>query len=310
MASHSNHPVIQQFCHQKVIDCSDLLSVERVSELFADSSCQVWRINLKSNTEQAFFLKSAKRVQNSLFWHAMEVLFDLDINQAFQKTPENIKLLSEVSCLTLPSVVGSIVDNNDSAILLTGIKGESVKQGQISQKMVLQLAEYLAGLHGQKYPFAGALDKNNAEKSDNEQGAMQWRNRVEKGIVSIIERLGLTETEVNDLQLDYSDFGVSQFVPIMVDLRWDQFAQQNGSLCGVYDLDAYVVAPVELDFVILEYLLTEAQLFSFKEAYEQYQGAVPSISGVRNLYRSLFYLMNALGESDYQKWMAQPHFFE
>ena len=79
---------------------------------------------------------------------------------------------------------------------------------------------------------------------------------------------------------------------------------------GVYDLDAYVAAPVELDFVMLEYLLDKQQLDIFVEVYSKQKGmTIPNLDQVRSVYRHLFFIVNALGESDYQKWQSHPTYF-
>ena len=126
------------------------------------------------------------------------------------------------------------------------------------------------------------------------------------------EELAQTPCVIDALK-NCSDLATQRIVPLMMDLRWDQFSQIEGELVGVFDLDAFVFAPIELDFVILEYLLTAQQLTIFKKAYEE-EGAndlsVPSIAKVRNVYRVLFFLINVLGEEDIEKWMNQPCFFD
>jgi len=45
----------------------------------------------------------------------------------------------------------------------------------------------------------------------------------------------------------------------MPDLRWDQFLSNGKQITALIDLDALVMGPIELDWVILEYLLSAQQ---------------------------------------------------
>ena len=95
---------------------------------------------------------------------------------------------------------------------------------------------------------------------------------------------------------------VENFVPIMPDLRWDQFLQYDGKLSALVDLDAFVFGPRELELVLLEYLLDQQQAELFMLHYQQMH-AMPDLSEVRTAYRLLLFLMNVLGEKNIDIWM-------
>ena len=65
----------------------------------------------------------------------------------------------------------------------------------------------------------------------------------------------------------------------------------------------------ELDFVLLEYLLTPDQGLLWRDAYLACGGRIPEISAVRDVYRKLLFAMQVLGESDLTRWLGQAHFF-
>jgi hypothetical protein len=88
----------------------------------------------------------------------------------------------------------------------------------------------------------------------------------------------------------------------MPDLRWDQFLENDGKLSALVDLDAFVFAPRELDFILLEYLLNQQQARVFAQQYQQ-SHSLPDLSVVRKPYRLLLFLMNVLGEEDIDTWM-------
>lgn len=96
---------------------------------------------------------------------------------------------------------------------------------------------------------------------------------------------------------------------IMPDLRWDQFLTNGKEITAFIDLDALIKAPIEIEFVVLEYLLTKQQAKWFLNEYQK-ERTVPNLSKVRNHYRKLLFTMNILGETDYDIWMKQPFIFD
>jgi aminoglycoside phosphotransferase (APT) family kinase protein len=99
-----------------------------------------------------------------------------------------------------------------------------------------------------------------------------------------------------------ADLNIETFVPIMLDLRWDQMLHQQGQLSAIVDMDAFVVGPRELELVLLEYQLNEHQAGVFIEAYRA-SAEWPDLTEQRFCYRLLLFLMNSLGETDVNKWM-------
>ncbi len=91
----------------------------------------------------------------------------------------------------------------------------------------------------------------------------------------------------------------------MPDLRWDQFLIKNDNpKLALLDLDAFVFAPRELDFILLEFLLDQQQIQCFTEVYSKYH-AIPDLEYARPAYRLLLFFMEVLGEQDIDKWMMQ-----
>ncbi|HSI27937.1 MAG TPA: hypothetical protein VK953_01550, partial [Methylophilus sp.] len=73
---------------------------------------------------------------------------------------------------------------------------------------------------------------------------------------------------------------------------------------ALIDLDAFVIAPRALDLVLLEYVLTPAQLAVFKQHYTQTH-TWPEHTADTHCYQLLLFLMNVLGETDLAKWMQR-----
>jgi hypothetical protein len=96
---------------------------------------------------------------------------------------------------------------------------------------------------------------------------------------------------------------------IMPDLRWDQFLTDGKTLTSLVDLDAIITGPIEIEWVILEYLLNEQQANIFYKEYSNFL-VPPNIASKRKVHRHLLFKMNILGETNQSKWMAHPIIFD
>jgi hypothetical protein len=163
---------------------------------------------------------------------------------------------------------------------------------------VIKLAKHLAVLHQQTSTTWGRLSKPTLK-------ADEWSTRLHDVLVALVETNEINiPQDIVELVLEQTKMlQVEQFVPIMPDLRWDQLRLlENGEL-AVVDLDAFVIAPRELELVLLEYLLTPQQAELFKQVYQAYL-PIPDLSDCRYSYRLLLFLMNVLGESSIENWMT------
>ena len=91
-------------------------------------------------------------------------------------------------------------------------------------------------------------------------------------------------------------------------VQYAQFLQHNDELIALVDLDAFVFAPRELDFVILELILSPAQISVFSKVYKKHH-VIPEIIQVRPAYRLLLFYMQILGEADLDEWMNKEALF-
>ncbi|QCU90567.1 phosphotransferase [Thiomicrorhabdus sediminis] len=277
---------------------------------FADSSCDIWPV-LHTPTDQRLFIKRvAKQESPSPFWQVMGHLFEQHLADAIVGSDELSQLLKEFTATSAIEVphCHQTAENEAYAFALFAELGGQVAENK-NVFMIEQLAELLALLHQNEFAQVGRLQQETAGSLAlfSEQN---WRMRLMKLFyVMDVESIDIDTQQALIEQLD--SIAIERVVPLMMDLRWDQLAVDNGSLSGIYDLDAFVAAPVEFDFVILEYLLDKIELERFISVYSAKSDmAVPALKNVRQVYRTVLYLMNVLGEEDYQRWMQQPHFFD
>ncbi len=268
---------------------------------FNDSTHELWRLEdvaINAKEQANCFLKICSNT-DSPFWQIMQDLFNVNLSNEIGNFNKLYPLIEASTPLQIPSLVETSIVTKKSYLVATEIKGTAVEG--VSLTMVEQLALHLAGLHQKKYDRWGALSQlNNTGSSEYE--AAQWALKLKQTIRTFSTEQNIPNTILTTAleACQYADS--TKFVALMPDLRWDQFLQQEGKLTALVDLDAFVLAPVELDFVLLEYLLTDKELAVFIEIYRKVH-PVPDIQQVRPVYRLLLFLMNVLGEQDVEKWM-------
>jgi hypothetical protein len=95
---------------------------------------------------------------------------------------------------------------------------------------------------------------------------------------------------------------------VLVDIDPTQFLSDGNTITGLVDTEAYVVAPRELDFVGLEYVLDEPSAAAFKEGYQTVL-ELPQLEHVRIPYRFLYRLLSVQGNVELETWMNRKILF-
>lgn len=101
---------------------------------------------------------------------------------------------------------------------------------------------------------------------------------------------------------EYSSF-------VLVDIDPSQFLAVNGIITGLVDTEAYVIAPRELDFIALEYVLNRRSAKLISEGYEAIL-SIPDLKTVRTVYRYLYRLIEIQGDYDIDDWLSRPILFK
>lgn len=231
---------------------------------------------------------------SSPFWQVMQRLFACSLPQAVSGFPLLYAQLASMTPLQVPELLSVVpFSAEDAACVVTGkLPGRRIEVQEVTPLLVQQLAVHMAALHG--YPRSGW---GNWHASQHDIRAWQLRLRS-----LLAEAFPGESVSIAGLQ-------TQGFVPWMADLRWDQFLADATGLSAVVDLDAFVIAPMELDLVLLEYVLTAEQLPIWQQAYVRAGGRLPPVAPVRGVYRRLLWLMQVMGDVDPSRWLSQPEFF-
>jgi hypothetical protein len=231
----------------------------------------------------------------------MNFLFGVNLIKQLGEFQSVYTKVAEFGLLNIPDYIASssITEKGPAFIACKKLAGSMVMSADINMEMVRQLAEHLAVLHQHQ-------NKNWGEISYPEFDVAQWPSRLQNSLIQLAKDNYAVPTDLLEQAVEEAGkIKVENFVPVMVDLRWDQFLQQDGIVSALVDLDAFVYAPRELEWVLLEYLLDQQQMIEFCKTYQQII-SVPVIEQLRKPYRLLLFLMNVLGAKNIEQWMMSP----
>jgi hypothetical protein len=283
--------------HAVLVDCHSPVLLPR---LFADSTHQAWSC-CYVETDCVLKICFIENVQKSLFWQGLQPLFAFDFIGSLSHYDTVYEHVQAMTPLKVPRLIaaGAGGKSGQSGFLLTEyISGKTIESNCIDNGHIKQLAHHLAALHQHSQTSFGPLF---APQSS----ADLWGDALAETLTVLARTQAINSVVLNRLLEQAAEIQIETFHPIMPDLRWDQFlVTDTGALCLI-DLDAMVWGPRALELVLLEYLLDESQLKQFKAVYTQ-SHSMPDLDAVREVYRLLLFLMNVLGESDLEVWMAHP----
>ena len=284
-------------------DLPEHKNIEEIPQAFSDSTHRLWRLQTSKSNDTNYFLKVCSHIE-SPFWQVMLKLFNFDLETEIIQFQKTYTFIDEACHLQIPQLIKTGRSSIGSFILTSELHG-SACDSNVDDHRVSQLAKHLAELHSLKSKQWGSLNTPKFTSDD-------WVDRLKSTLLESHQKWGGVFFNADDhLEKAISACDLildTGFVPMIPDLRWDQFLQLENNLSALIDLDAFVYAPRELDFIILEYILSDTQCGIFKSVYSKYH-TIPDLEFVRHAYRLLLFYMKILGEADLQNWMNHPNYF-
>lgn len=308
-----------------------LQAFQPIPSIFTDNTHLVYQLEFlaDSSLERRTFsrvlkiLRADNLLQNS-FWQQVYQLFGLDLrknlsNQAWlgQKLAE----LTGFSGLKIPQILAaenpSVITGKElpGFVLAEFLPGNAGNQSLMNQQNIEIFARWFYQLQQYKFATWGM----HANSGQPEFALPAFGEKLAKALQEFVLNHKAKQSSHNQAWLEENfafilqqakDLKPKTAVFTMLDLRWDQFLfDQNQQIDALIDLDAFVIAPPELSWVILEYLFDCNQAWLFKQAYQALGGQIPDLSTARNPYRLWLFALNILGENDLQKWLAQAEVF-
>lgn len=240
-------------------------------------------------------------IKKSHFWLGVNHLFAADFPNSLGSIHLTHHFLMQTGTLVVP---GFIAASAHRFVLTRFLAGEDLDLEQIADEWVIALANHIVKLHERSYTSWGGLHSPQF-------AATAWANRLYETLMFMVKQNDKLNAEslMVEVLAQAKDIHETEFVPVMLDLRWDQFRYcQSGDSrtdhLSLIDLDAFVIAPRTLDLVLLEYVLTPTQFALFKQHYMQTHHW-PDFTRQKPCYQLLLFLMNILGETNLEKWMKR-----
>lgn len=261
---------------------------------FDDSTHLVWRCQT-ADGEMVLKVCNRVKIAQSVFWLGLNHLFDADFPNNLGNIQCAHDFLSQNSALQVPEYMASAPSR---FVLTRFLAGFDLVAGIINDAQVIALANHIARLHLHTHTRWGSLHAPQFS-------ANGWPERLQNTLTFLLQQNKVEKTaQIQTILALAGKIKETVFVPMMLDLRWDQLRSLDNCDLALVDLDAFVIAPKNLDFVLLQYVLSPAQWLLFKHQYCQTH-IWPDYTQQKPCYRLLLFLMNVLGETDLTRWMHQ-----
>ncbi|MDG1074473.1 MAG: hypothetical protein P8O76_05880 [Methylophilaceae bacterium] len=266
---------------------------------FSDSTHQVFHCD---TVDGSMVLKICDDlvVAKSSFWQVANHLFGADFPKSLTQIHHTHQLLTQHGLYMVPDfVVASRRSFEHQFVCTRLIAGEALTTAPVTEKMVIQLAQHIACLHQQTQSTWGNLHKPSYQ-------ANEWGGRLHASLSALAakSKVAIPQALLAHALAQASAVQETEFVPMMLDLRWDQFRRLDKAqeTLALIDLDAFVIAPRTLDLILLAYILTPSQYTLFKARYTECH-YWPDDSVQKSCYQLLLFLMQILGETNLAQWM-------
>ncbi|MFW5432304.1 MAG: phosphotransferase [Methylophilaceae bacterium] len=263
---------------------------------FEDSTHQIW---LCDTADGRMVLKVCDHdaVAQSGFWRGVNDLFSAEFPKNLGQIKYTYALLAKQGLYEVPVFVAS---SSNRFVLTRYVAGEDIEAAQVTDAMVEELARHVGQLHQYRHQTWGALHAP-AYKGGS------WNIRLHATLLALAAQsaVAIPKLLLNEVLVQVNHLQETEFVPVMLDLRWDQFRAIDGNNeLALIDVDAFVIGPRALELVLLEYVLTPQHFAIFKAAYIA-NNDWPDYATQKPCYQLLLFLMGVLGETDLAKWMKR-----
>lgn len=268
---------------------------QTIASRFEDSTHQLWHCQTVDG-DMVLKVCNTVKVAQSSFWIGLNYLFNVDFPNSLGNIEFTHEYLQKNGRLRVPKFISS---QAKQYVLTRYLAGKDIDSRQVEDQSVIALAQHIASLHQCAYKSWGKLDAPTFTSQD-------WSKRLQDTLRKLAEQstTPINQEWLNEILVQAGEIKETSFVPMMLDMRWDQLRLTNENKLALIDLDAFVIAPKNLDLILLEYVLSPAQWAIFKQTYVQIL-AWPNNLEHQSCYQLLLFLMHVLGETNLDKWMQR-----
>ncbi|MGZ9584510.1 phosphotransferase [Paenibacillus marinisediminis] len=273
---------------------------------YSGHASDVWYI--KTASDEVIVRSSRLQTEpDNNFWWGCKYLFGIDPRHVQYMEAANT-LFQPISTVPAPKIMKKVYESGREYIVVEHMRGQTLKSfiGQPAS-ILYQLGVWLAEVHCHRFnTFGNLVDRRIGTTSS-------FHKHMAAAMSRIVERYFAESSEIREeLVHILVEMGTLKdpeaFSPVLVDMDPSQFLSDGDRITAIVDTEAYVLGPVELDFIALEYVLDHEASIPFIEGYQSVREA-PSISEVRRTYRYLYRILGVQGSVDLRSWFAKPSLF-
>ncbi|MBT2701598.1 hypothetical protein J7E79_30585 [Bacillus sp. ISL-40] len=284
-------------------------SIKEIVELspgYEDHASDVWLVKT-DNQEVVVRSSRMKEEPNNEFWWGCKRLFGIDPRNVFNLEHLN-NTLSDLTSIPIPRVINKGEKLSRQFVVVEKLKGELVQSFIGQPSSVLQsLGEGLAKIHQYQENYVGNPPGNFKISLE------EFNQHLKVMIAQLISRFYSDQEQIKGKLFEINDLLNGLPVPeystfILIDMDPTQFLSNGKVITGLVDTEAYVIAPRELDFIGLEYVLDEKSALNFKIGYERVM-KIPDLTRCRTPYRYLYRLLSVQGSVDIENWLNHKKLF-
>lgn len=273
---------------------------------YEDHASDVWLVK----TDQQEVVVRSSRMSgepNNDFWWGCKRLFGIDPKNVFGLEQINHTLQS-ITSIPIPKVLKKGKIDSREFVVVEKLTGSAVLSFTSQSQQVLQdLGEGLAKIHQFQADYIG----NPSGHFNIAIG--RFKEHVIESMTDIVGKFYSNDLAIRSKLPEmikkiegFKDPTAATFV--LVDMDPTQFLSNGERLTGLVDTEAYVIAPRELDFIGLEYVLDKRSSKDFIAGYERIM-EIPNLETCRLPYRYLYRLLSVQGSVEIDEWLEHEKLF-
>ncbi|WP_371320180.1 phosphotransferase [Chengkuizengella axinellae] len=284
-------------------------SIKEVQELhpgYDDHASDVW---LVETDKQEVVVRSSRMSEepSNDFWWGCKRLFGIDPRNVFGLEEVNNKLY-DVSSIPIPKVLKMGTISAREFVVVEKLSGAVVQSFKDQPPSVLQdLGEGLAKIHQYQVNYVGSPSGHFKVPLE------RFKQHLKETMRDLVYKFYKDHTAIREKLPEMTEWIEKipnpQFATfVLADMDPTQFLSNNKELTGLVDTEAYVMAPRELEFIGLEYVLDKKSVKDFITGYERIM-EIPDLKSCRLPYRYLYRLLSVQGSVDIDVWLNHDKLF-
>lgn len=282
-----------------------ILSAQELSPGYEDHASDVW---LVKTYKEEVVVRASRMIDepDNDFWWGCKRIFGIDPRRVWELESVN-NILRTISSIPIPIVLRKGEWDHRELVVVERLNGKVLRslKGQ-SDSVLESLGEGLATIHRFQSNYVG-----------NPSGTFQipletFHNQLISGMKELVLKF-YSRTNIADHLPEMLE--ILEHLPspiqstfVLIDMDPTQFLTDGKVITGLVDTEAYVLAPRELDFIGLEYILDSISASAFRTGYERIL-PIPDLTECRRPYRYLYRLLSVQGKVDIDKWLNHESLF-